>query len=191
MTARTPLTQQHEPVLWELSDRYFADEHLRYHAAPQQQIDAIRSVLSDFDAIEAMHLPDQLYTHKRLNLLDAALEILLESPEAVNQSSSYAVAFAIDGLARIPKRFAKNSPFGSACTTFYARAHEAIYRHHPQRDESWDAPFQDFKAAVQRVNEAPRTHAEGSLISAGRHVELFKLGPTMPWMSVSGGAVSV
>ncbi|MBB3195057.1 hypothetical protein [Roseateles terrae] len=178
------MTPQHESLLWELADRFFADRHVRYEATPQVQIDTIRSILSDFDAIEAQHLPDQIYTHKRLNLLDAALEILFTSPEAVDQASTWALAFAADGLPRIPKRFAKSTPFGAACTQLWIRAHEAIYRFHPQREPRWDEAFQQFEAAVQRVHQSPRTHSEGSLISAKPHVELFKLGQSMPWMTV-------
>ncbi|WP_431263346.1 hypothetical protein ACQ859_25755 [Roseateles chitinivorans] len=150
-----------------------------------------RSILKAFDDIEAAYVPDQIYVHKRLNLLETALEILLKHPDAVDQSASWALAFAADGLARIPKRFAKNTPFGSACTAFWERAHEAIYRQHPQRTDAWDAAFEEFSAAVISANQAPRTHSEGSLKSAKRHNDLFALGRSMPWMaliSVSPGS---
>ncbi len=186
MDARTPLTAEHEGLIWDLADRYFADRQLRDAASPQQQIEAIQSILSEFDAIETAHIPDQTYTHQRLNLLGAALEILLAAPDAVDRSASLALAFATDAVARIPNRFAKNSPFGSACTEVWVLAHQSVYRLHPQRNPSWDAPFQQFEAAVRAMHQAPRTHAEGSLKSAKQHTELFAVGRSMPWMALIG-----
>ena len=186
MDHRKQPTPQVEEQLWELANRFQADHHLRYDASPQRKIDVLRAILQDFDKIEAAYVPDQIYVHQRLNILDTALEILLDKPDAVDGSASLAVAFAIDGLARIPKRFAKNTPFGSACTSFWACAHEAIYRHHPERTEAWDAAFEEFSAAVNHARTAPRTHSEGSLKSADRHVHLFALGRTMPWMALVG-----
>lgn len=54
----------------------------------------------------------------------------------------------------------------------------------PKRESRWDEAFQQFEAAVQQVHQAPRTHREGSMKSAKPYVELFKLGRSMPWITV-------
>lgn len=60
----------------------------------------------------------------------------------------------------------------------------------PKRESRWDEAFQQFETAVQQVHQAPRNHREGSLKSAKPYVELFKLGGSMPWMTVMDLPVS-
>ncbi len=128
-------------------------------------------------------------THKRLGLLDSGMSVLADHPDVVgpDRANELLLEFAIEALARVPLRVPKNTPFGAMCMSVWTRGHRALAARAPGRTPEWDAALARFEKAVKSLQNAPRTHVEGHLKSAGPASSLFDVGRTMPWWPLVGG----